>query len=49
MKQGRDDDCIPVTLTSSNSGWHNGWFYLQNDPELAVHRVLRCEVVEELG
>jgi hypothetical protein len=27
-KQGRGDDYIPVTLTSLNSGWHNGWFYL---------------------
>jgi hypothetical protein len=36
MKQGRDDDYIPVTLTSSNSGWHKGWFYLRNDPEFAL-------------
>jgi hypothetical protein len=32
-KQGRGDDYIPLTLTSSNSGWHRGWFYLRNDPE----------------
>jgi hypothetical protein len=36
MKQGRGDDYIPVSLTSSNSGWHKGWFYLQNDPEFAL-------------
>ena len=22
---------IPAQLTSSNHGWHNGWFYLRND------------------
>jgi hypothetical protein len=33
MKQGHGDDYIPAPLTSSNSGWHKGWFYLQNDPE----------------
>jgi hypothetical protein len=36
MKQGRGDDYIPVFLTSSNSGWNKGWFYLQNDPEFAL-------------
>jgi hypothetical protein len=36
MKQGRGGDYIPVTLTSSNSGWHKGWFYLRNDPEFAL-------------
>jgi hypothetical protein len=36
MKQGRGDDYVPVTLTSSNSGWHKGWFYLRNDPEFAL-------------
>jgi hypothetical protein len=36
MKQGRGDDYIPVSLTSSNSGWHKGWFYLRNDPEFAL-------------
>jgi hypothetical protein len=46
MKQGRDDDCIPVTLTSSNSGWHNGWFYLQNDPEHALSPYTGCSVAK---
>jgi hypothetical protein len=36
MKQGRDNDYISGTLTSSNSGWHKGWFYLQNEPEFAL-------------
>jgi hypothetical protein len=36
MKQGWGNDYIPVTLTSSNSGWNKGWFYLQNDPEFAL-------------
>jgi hypothetical protein len=25
-----------VTLTSSNRGWHKGWFYLRNDAEFAL-------------
>jgi hypothetical protein len=36
MKQGRDDNYIPVSLTSSNSGWHKGWFYQRNDPEFVL-------------
>jgi hypothetical protein len=32
MKQGLGDVYIPSSLTSSNSGWHKGWFYLRNDP-----------------
>jgi hypothetical protein len=36
MKQGRGDDYIPVTLTSSNNGWLKGWFYLRNDPKFAL-------------
>jgi hypothetical protein len=36
MKQGQGDNCIPVTLTSSNSSWDKGWFYLRNDPEFAL-------------
>jgi hypothetical protein len=36
MKQGRSDDYIPVTLTSSNCGWHKWWFYLRNDLEFAL-------------
>jgi hypothetical protein len=36
MKQGRGHDYIPVSLTSSNSGWHKGWFSLRNDPEFVL-------------
>jgi hypothetical protein len=28
---GRSDQYISAQLISSNSGWHDGWFYLQND------------------
>jgi hypothetical protein len=30
------DSYILSLLTSSNSGWHKGWFYLSNDPEFAL-------------
>jgi hypothetical protein len=36
MKQGRGDDYILSPLTSSNNGWHKGWFYLRNDLEFAL-------------
>jgi hypothetical protein len=36
MKQGRGDDYIPVSFTSSNSDWHKGWFYQRNDPEFTL-------------
>jgi hypothetical protein len=36
MKQSWGDDYILVSLTSSRSGWHNGWFYLQNEPKFAL-------------
>jgi hypothetical protein len=36
MKQGWSDDYIPFSLTSLNSGWHKGWFYLRNDPKFAL-------------
>jgi hypothetical protein len=31
VRSGRGDQYIPVQLISSNSGWHDGWFYLRND------------------
>jgi hypothetical protein len=46
MKQGRDDDYIPAPLTSSNSGWHRGWFYLQNDPEQAHSAYTGCSIAK---
>jgi hypothetical protein len=30
---GRGELCIPAQLISSNSGWHDGWFYLRNDDD----------------
>jgi hypothetical protein len=46
MKQGRDDDYIPALLTSSNNGWHRGWFYLWNDPEHALSSYTGCSIVK---
>jgi hypothetical protein len=31
VRSGRSDQYIPAQLISSNSGWHDGWFYLRND------------------
>jgi hypothetical protein len=45
-KQGRDDDYISVTLTSSNSGWHKRWFYLRNDPEFALPSFTGCSIAK---
>jgi hypothetical protein len=45
-KQGRKDDYIPVTLTSSNSGWHKGWFYLRNNPEFAPPSYTGCSIAK---
>jgi hypothetical protein len=36
MKQGHDDDYIPVSLTSSNIGRLKGWFYLRSNPEFVL-------------
>jgi hypothetical protein len=49
MKQGRGDDYIPVSLTSLNSGWHKGWFYLRNDPEFALSSYTRNFIAESRG
>jgi hypothetical protein len=46
MKQGRGDDYIPAPLTSSNSGGHRGWFYLQNDPEHALPSYTGCSIAK---
>jgi hypothetical protein len=45
-KQGRGDDYIPVMLTSLNSGWHKGWFYLRNDPEFALLSYTGCSIAK---
>jgi hypothetical protein len=31
VRSGRGDQYIPAQLICSNSGWHDGWFYLRND------------------
>jgi hypothetical protein len=31
VRSGQGDQYIPAQLISSNSGWHDGWFYLCND------------------
>jgi hypothetical protein len=46
IKQGRDDDYISSPLTSSNSGWHRGWFYLRNDPEHALLTYTGCSIAK---
>jgi hypothetical protein len=35
-----------VSLTSLNSGWHKGWFYLRNDPEFALSAYTRNSIAE---
>jgi hypothetical protein len=45
-KQGRGDDYISVTLTSSNNGWHKQWFYLQNDPEHVLPAYTGCSIAK---
>jgi hypothetical protein len=35
MKQDWGDKYILSSLTSSNNGWHKGWFYLRNDSKFA--------------
>jgi hypothetical protein len=46
MKQDRGDDYIPAPLTSSNSGWHKGWFYLRNNPEHALPAYTGCSIAK---
>jgi hypothetical protein len=46
MKQGCGDDYILAPLTSSNSGWHKGWFYLRNDPEHALPLYTGCSIAK---
>jgi hypothetical protein len=46
MKQGRNNDYILTALTSSNSGWHKGWFYLRNDPEHALPAYTGCSIAK---
>jgi hypothetical protein len=45
-KQGCGDDYIPVSLTSSNIGWHKGWSYLRNDPEHVLSAYIGCSIAK---
>jgi hypothetical protein len=47
MKQGRGEKYIPFSLTSSNSSWHKGWFYLNNYPERALSEFIRASIAQE--
>jgi hypothetical protein len=31
VRSGQSDQYIPAQLVSSNSGWHDSWFYLRKD------------------
>jgi hypothetical protein len=31
VRTQRKDDYIPCTMTSNNTDWERGWFYLRND------------------
>jgi hypothetical protein len=33
VRAGRGELYIPAQLILSNSGWHDGWFYLRNDDD----------------
>jgi hypothetical protein len=33
VRAGQGDQYISAQLISSNSGWHDGWFYLRNDDD----------------
>jgi hypothetical protein len=46
MKQGRGDDYVSASLTSSNSGWHRGWFFLRNDPKHALPSYTDCSIAK---
>jgi hypothetical protein len=57
VRVGRGEQYIPTQLISSNSGWHDGWFYLHDDddrlPRFSGQVLMSCEdnwtygVVEE--
>jgi hypothetical protein len=47
VRAGRGELYIPTQLISSNSGWHDGWFYLRNDddrlPKFSGRVLMSCE------
>jgi hypothetical protein len=44
MKQGQGNSYIPSSLSSSNNGWHKGWFYLRNGPKFALSAFTRNSI-----
>jgi hypothetical protein len=39
LRESRREFYIPCTMTSNNTEWEQGWFYLRNDePGLPLHR-----------
>jgi hypothetical protein len=47
VRSGRTDQYIPAQLISSNSGWHDGWFYLRNDESQLPRYIGRVLVARE--
>jgi hypothetical protein len=47
VRSSRSDPYIPAQLISSNSGWHNGWFYLRNDGDQLPRYTGRVLVARE--
>jgi hypothetical protein len=47
VRAGRGNFYIPTQLISSNSGWHDDWFYLCNDdgrlPRLSNQVLMSCK------
>jgi hypothetical protein len=47
VRSGRRDKYILAQLISSNSSWHDGWFYLRNDESQLPRYTSRVLVVRE--
>jgi hypothetical protein len=47
VRSGRSDQYIPAQLISSNSGWHDGWFYLRNGESQLLRYTGRVLVARE--
>jgi hypothetical protein len=47
VRVGRGELYIPAQLISSNSGWHDGWFFLRNDddclPKFSGQVLMSCK------
>jgi hypothetical protein len=38
VRSQRKDDCIPSMMTTNNTDWEQGWFYLRNAKPAPLHR-----------